>query len=142
MFEIDFSFILVEVDDRHVIAYLLKGNYLMQEPELAISAFRKAYNLQKDILVFQGLVRSYLSLSKLKEAFTFAKEAQNKMPHNPQAITLVALTLSQAPDSESKKKAKQYFEEALNLDNSCLEAVIGLSQLFILEGKAQDAIKL
>lgn len=132
----------MEIDDRHVIAYLLKGNYLSQEPELAITSFRRAYYLQKELLAYQGLVRSYLGLGKVKEAFMYAKEAKTKMPHNPQAITLIGLAFSQGSDTESRKKAKQCFDEALALDNMCLDAIYGLSQLYLSDGKASEAIKL
>jgi anaphase-promoting complex subunit 7 len=132
----------VELNDRHVIAYLLKGNLLLSSghAEDALPPFRKAYALQKDIIAYSGLVRAYLGVSKIKEALSAATEARKLMPQHPQALSLLGLVLSQPADPTYRKRAKQCFEEALKLDKQCLDAVLGLSQLFVVEGKYQDAI--
>jgi len=70
----------LDFDDRHVVAYLLKGNLLlsMGRTDQAVIAFKKAYNLHKNILAFSGLVRSFVVLEKIKEALAFAKEGSYK----------------------------------------------------------------
>lgn len=52
----------MELNDRHVIAYLLKGNLLLSSdhPEEAILAFKRAHSLNKDILAFAGMNSVYL----------------------------------------------------------------------------------
>ncbi len=51
-----------------------------------------------------GLVRSYVSLGKTKEALTFAKEARKLMPQSPHSITLMGVVLTNTPYVAVRKK--------------------------------------
>lgn len=46
----------MELDEKHAISYLLKGNLLLSlnKSDQAITCFKKAYNLKKDLLAFTG----------------------------------------------------------------------------------------
>src|SRR3712207_7751104 len=54
-----------------------------------------------DMLVFSGLVRCFLALSKIKEALAVAKEARRLMPNSAQALT-------RSEEHTSELQSRQY----------------------------------
>jgi tetratricopeptide (TPR) repeat protein len=132
------------MDEKHVLAYVVKGNILisLEDWNSATFSFEKAYLYCKDIVIFSGLVRCYLFLSKINEALEKAKECRRLFPQSAQSLTLIGLVLSQPIHSAHRKKAKQCFEEALKMDSSCIDALFGLSQLFVADNNTAEAIQL
>uniref|UniRef100_A0A7N0TKA7 Anaphase-promoting complex subunit 7 n=2 Tax=Kalanchoe fedtschenkoi TaxID=63787 RepID=A0A7N0TKA7_KALFE len=132
----------IQVDERHVPGYIVKGYLLLatNRPEAAVAAFRGAQELRPDLRSYQGLVRSYLALSKLKEALSAARDFVKAMPHSAKATKLVGDVY--ASHSGSRDKAKKYYESALRLEPGFLEAALALAELHKVEGRLDDALSL
>ncbi|KAK6913799.1 hypothetical protein RJ641_021120 [Dillenia turbinata] len=132
----------LRIDERHVLGYIVKGNLLlsMNRPESAVIAFRGAQDLRPDLRSYQGLVRSYLALSKIKEALYFAREAMKAMPHSAKALKLVGDV--HASNSGGREKAKKFYESALRLEPGYLGAALALAELHVIEGRNGDAVSL
>eukprot|EP00743_Colponemidia_sp_Colp-15_P006649 GILK01007168.1.p1 GENE.GILK01007168.1~~GILK01007168.1.p1 ORF type:complete len:544 (-),score=85.06 GILK01007168.1:173-1747(-) len=132
----------LSVDDSHVLGHLLKGSLClaMGKTELAISAYRRAYELSKDLASFQGLVDSYLAVQRCKEALCVAKEALQLMPRNPKSWTLFGIVLSHS--DEGRPKARRAFLKALSIDRFSLDAVMSLVHLYVMERQFNEAVEL
>ncbi|KAL6532255.1 Anaphase-promoting complex subunit 7 [Orobanche gracilis] len=132
----------IRIDERHVAGYIMKGNlYLsMNRLEAALIAFRGAQELRPDLRSYQGLVRCYLALSKIKEALYAAREAMKAMPQSPKALKLVGDV--HASNTSGRAKAKKFYESALRLEPGFLGAALALAELHVTEGRNGDAISL
>ncbi|CBI26098.3 hypothetical protein AAG906_027623 [Vitis piasezkii] len=132
----------IRIDERHIPGYIMKGNlYLsMNRPDAAVVAFRGAQELKPDLRSYQGLVRSYLALSKIKEALYVAREAMKAMPQSAKALKLVGDV--HASNSGGREKAKKFYESALRLEPGYLGAALALAELHVMEGRTGDAISL
>ncbi|CAN8317219.1 unnamed protein product [Cochlearia groenlandica] len=132
----------IRVDERHIPGYIMKGNLLLQakRPEAAAIAFRASQNLRSDLRSYQGLVQSYLSFGKTKEALYTAREAMNAMPQSAKALKLVGDV--HANTSSGREKAKKFYESALRLEPGYFGAALGLAELHLMEGRNGDAISL
>ncbi len=74
--------------------------------ERALQCFRCAYALDKrDLGVFQGLVDAHLVASRFKDALFAAKEALQRAPRNPKALTLVGAVLGHSVEGREKARA-------------------------------------
>ena len=126
-----------------MLAHSIQGNLYLatQKPEKALMSFRHTHQIQQSLRSFSGLVRACLDLkNKYAEALNFAKEARRAMPNNADAITLVAHVF--AADPSARKKAKETFEEALKINQSCFEAILGYSKLLEDDDQVQQAVEL
>lgn len=132
----------IRIDERHVAGYIMKGNLLLStnRPEAAVLAFRSAQELRPDLRSYQGLVRSYLSLSKIKEALYAAREAMKAMPQSAKALKLVGD--AHASSTSGREKAKKFYESALRLEPGFLGAALALAELHVMEGRNGDAVSL
>lgn len=132
----------IRIDERHIPAYIMKGNlYLsINRPEAAVMAFRTAQELRPDLRSYQGLVRSYLALSKVKEALYASREAMKAMPHSAKALKLVGDV--HASSTSGREKAKKFYESALRLEPGYLGAALALAELHVMEGRNGDAVSL
>ncbi|XP_073526364.1 uncharacterized protein [Phyllobates terribilis] len=132
----------IRIDERHVPGYIMKGNlYLsMNRPEAAVMAFRTAQELRPDLRSYQGLVHSYLALSKVKEALYAAREAMKAMPQSAKALKLVGDV--HASTTSGREKAKKFYESALRLEPGYLGAALALAELHVMEGRNGDAVSL
>ncbi|KAG7026293.1 Anaphase-promoting complex subunit 7 [Cucurbita argyrosperma subsp. argyrosperma] len=132
----------IRTDERHIAGFIMKGNLLlaMKQPEVAVSAFRNAQELRPDIRSYQGLVHSYLALSKMKEALYAAREAMKAMPQSAKALKLVGDV--HASNSSGREKAKKFYESALRLEPGYLGAALALAELHVIEGRNGDAVSL
>ncbi|KAH7841983.1 hypothetical protein Vadar_000174 [Vaccinium darrowii] len=132
----------IRIDERHIPAYIMKGNLFlsMNRPEAAVAAFRGAQELRPDLRTYQGLVRSYLALSKIKEALHSAREAMKAMPQSAKALKLVGDV--HASNSGGREKAKKFYESALRLEPGYLGAALALAELHVIEGRNGDAVSL
>lgn len=133
----------IHLDSHHVCSYVLYGYLALSSglAEKAITAFRVAYQLRREILVFQGLVEAYLSIGKVKEALTIAKEALQLMKNDPKALYLIGRVLAQTQSVEGRAKARKAFTNAIAKDKYCTDAVISLVRLDVDEKKPQEALK-
>ncbi|CAK9159746.1 unnamed protein product [Ilex paraguariensis] len=132
----------IGIDERHIPGYIMKGNLFlsMNRPEPAVIAFRGAQELRPDLRSYQGLVRSYLALSKIKEALHAAREAMKTMPQSAKALKLVGDV--HASNSGGREKAKKFYESALRLEPGYLGAALALAELHFVEGRNGDAVSL
>ncbi|KAL5541811.1 hypothetical protein UlMin_009521 [Ulmus minor] len=132
----------IRIDERHIPGYIMKGNLLltMKRAEAAVIAFRVAQELRPDIRSYQGLVHSFLSLSKIKEALYAAREAMKAMPQSAKALKLVGDV--HASNSGGREKAKKFYESALRLEPGYLGAALALAELHVIEGRNGDAVSL
>lgn len=132
----------IRIDERHVAGYIMKGNLFlsMNRPEAAVAAFRGAQELRPDLRSYQGLVRSYLALSKVKEALYAAREAMKSMPQSAKALKLVGDV--HASNSSGREKAKKFYESALRLEPGYLGAALALAELHVMEGRNGEAVAL
>ncbi|XP_048136119.1 anaphase-promoting complex subunit 7 isoform X2 [Rhodamnia argentea] len=132
----------IQIDERHIPGYIMKGNLylLMDRPEAAVIAFRGARELRPDLRSYQGLVRSYLACSKVKEALHTAREAMKAMPQSARALKLVGDVHASNPGG--REKAKKFYESALRLEPGFLGAALALAELHVIEGRNGDAVAL
>ncbi|XP_068333993.1 anaphase-promoting complex subunit 7-like [Pyrus communis] len=132
----------IRIDERHIPGYIMKGNLLlsMKRAEAAVVAFRAAQELRPDIRSYQGLVHSYLVLSKIKEALYASREAMKAMPQSAKALKLVGDVHASNPGG--REKAKKFYESALRLEPGYLGAALALAELHVNEGRNGDAVSL
>ncbi|XP_030975923.1 anaphase-promoting complex subunit 7 [Quercus lobata] len=132
----------IRIDERHIPGHIMKGNLLLtaKRAEAAVVAFRSAQELRPDIRSYQGLVQSYLVLSKTKEALYAAREAMKAMPQSAKALKLVGDV--HASNSGGREKAKKFYESALRLEPGYLGAALALAELHVIEGRNGDAVSL
>lgn len=132
----------IQIDERHVAGYIVKGNLLLSlnRPDAAAAAFRSAQELKPDLRSYQGLVHSYLAISKVKEALYIAREAMKTMPQSAKALKLVGDV--HAKSSSGREKAKKFYESALRLEPGYLGAALALAELHVVEGRNGDAVSL
>jgi anaphase-promoting complex subunit 7 len=109
--------------------------------DAALDAFRRAYAIDKrDLNVFQGIVDAHLGAGRFKDALFASKEALQRAPKNPKALTLVGSVLGHSV--EGRDKARAAFAKALALDSHCLDAVFASAKLDTTEKKYDAAIQL
>ncbi|XP_010666682.1 anaphase-promoting complex subunit 7 [Beta vulgaris subsp. vulgaris] len=132
----------IQIDERHVSGYIMKGSLLLSlnRPDAAAVAFRNAQELKADLRSYQGLVHSYLAISKVKEALYIAREAMKTMPQSAKALKLVGDV--HAKSSSGREKAKKFYESALRLEPGYLGAALALAELHVVEGRNGDAVSL
>ncbi|GJX18726.1 anaphase-promoting complex subunit 7 [Tanacetum coccineum] len=103
----------------------------------AIMNFEKVKQLLL-VCVNSSLVRSYLALSKTKEALYVAKEAMKAMPQSAKALKLVGDVY--ASNSSGRDEAKKFYESALKLEPGYLRAALALAELNVMEGRNYEAL--
>lgn len=121
--------------------------------------------------LYSGLVRSYLALSKIKEALHAAREAMKAMPQSAKALKLVGDVHASSTTGREKVcqqgipftfpfklmivsllnlllllfilyQAKKFYESALRLEPGYLGAALALAELHVIEGRNEDAVSL
>ncbi|KAF6176689.1 hypothetical protein GIB67_034551 [Kingdonia uniflora] len=130
----------LRLDERHVPGHIMKGNLFLSlgRPDAAAIAFKTAQSLRPDLRSYQGLVCSYLALSKTKEALCSAREAYKAMPQSAKALKLVGDV--HASNSGGREKAKRFYESALRLEPAYLGAALALAELHVVEGRNSEAV--
>ncbi|GAM23064.1 hypothetical protein SAMD00019534_062390 [Acytostelium subglobosum LB1] len=132
----------LSIDESHTQAHSLKGEiYLsIDEPRIALPSLERAFALSKNILTARDLVRCHLFLNQLNEALAVAKAIHRLSPDYSKSKALVGMVLANQP--EERDQARKILQEALVLSPFCIDSVLTMSKLNLVEGKAQDAIDL
>ncbi|KAM3407302.1 hypothetical protein ACQJBY_001000 [Aegilops geniculata] len=128
-----------------------KGNLhlSLNRPDLAVTDFRGAQELRADLrsyqgsliwILFSGLVRAYLALSKCKDALFTAREAMKVMHQSAKALKLVGDV--HAISSSGREKARKFYESAIRLEPGFLGAALALADLHVAEGRNKEAVLL
>eukprot|EP00041_Stephanoeca_diplocostata_P013167 m.227595 g.227595 ORF g.227595 m.227595 type:complete len:556 (-) comp19249_c0_seq1:203-1870(-) len=130
------------LNKSHAEVHMVKGTLLLalDSPREASAHFREAYSTSRDFSPYQGLVSCYIAESRLTEALAVAKDAQQHMPLNPRALTLLGVVLKRYANGSSK--ARRLFDRALVLRSDCMDAVFALFDLELDEENFDAAIKL
>ena len=138
---LEYSEKALQLHPRHSMALLRCGQMHLEafKYDLALISFRKALEVWRSARAYQGAVRSYIGMGRIKEALTTAKEALQRMPRNPKALTLVGIALSQLP--EGLEKGKVAFEKARLLDPLCSETVMELTTVLVQNNKLNEAVE-
>eukprot|EP00040_Diaphanoeca_grandis_P026466 m.148327 g.148327 ORF g.148327 m.148327 type:complete len:547 (-) comp30583_c0_seq1:35-1675(-) len=131
-----------QITGHHVELHMVKGTLLLalEDPRSASVSFREAYRTSRDFAAYQGLVSCYIAENRLNEALNIAKEAQQSMPSNPRAITLLGVVLKRY--SDGNQKARKLFQRALQMNAECMDSVFALFELELEESNYEDAINL
>lgn len=134
----------IYIDNDHIGSYIVKGFLALsskEHNEEAVKAYNRAYQIDKiNMCVLQGLVESFLAVSKFRQALQTAKEALQKMPRNPRALTLIGKVCSHS--KEGRPKAVKAFTKALKLDSHCWEAGMKLAEIFCIKKEYSRALDL
>eukprot|EP00899_Mesostigma_viride_P026447 jgi/Mesvir1/6988/Mv09127-RA.2 len=133
----------IRMDDRHVLSHLTQGRLYLSlgRTDMAIVALRRAHALRSDFRVLKALVKAYVGVPKLREALAVAKEAAKASPSCHRALSLVGSVYAQ-DGPEGRAKAVKYYERALELCPTSLEAVTGLTDVHVADGHHSKAINL
>ncbi|KAF9910254.1 Anaphase-promoting complex subunit 7 [Linnemannia zychae] len=127
----------------HCGALQLRGLVLQDSsPVKALSSFRDAYKIEKDILTYEGLVNTHILLERQLEACKEAEEAKSRMPRNAQAIALYGMALYHAANDEVAQDAQDQLKEALRIDPSCKLAAQSLLLIYDHQRRYDEAIEL
>ncbi|GAQ88945.1 hypothetical protein KFL_004720040 [Klebsormidium nitens] len=131
----------IKANDRHGLAYYIRGNLClsMGRAEAAVAAFRRSLQLDPTLQGFEGLVKASLSVAKPKEALVVAKEAAKAMPGSARAVCLPGVAYMHLDQGQ---RAHAQFERALAVDPKCLEAILGLAELYQMQDRLGDAQQL
>eukprot|EP00802_Teleaulax_amphioxeia_P008307 Tamp_08315.p1 GENE.Tamp_08315~~Tamp_08315.p1 ORF type:complete len:538 (+),score=106.55 Tamp_08315:43-1614(+) len=138
---LEYSEKALQLQPRHSMGLLRCGQMHLENTkyDLALTSFRKALEVTRSVRAYQGAVRAYIGMGRIKEALTTAKEALQRMPRNPKALTLVGIALSQLP--EGLEKGKVAFEKARLLDPLCSETVMELTTVLVHNNKLNEAVE-
>lgn len=134
----------IDKNQRHAFAHLVKGYILHDEgrPEHAVISFFRSNEIKQSIASYEGLVYSYLSTNKFKEAICTAKECISTATKDVRAITLVGSALAKAPSTSPvvKERAKRALRKALSIDPSALKPLLVLSDVHMELDEWDDAV--
>eukprot|EP01012_Entosiphon_sulcatum_P056635 TRINITY_DN80334_c0_g1_i1.p1 TRINITY_DN80334_c0_g1~~TRINITY_DN80334_c0_g1_i1.p1 ORF type:complete len:547 (+),score=96.53 TRINITY_DN80334_c0_g1_i1:40-1680(+) len=130
----------IENSPWHARAHLLKASLLKSEKKyvLAAKCYRRAYQLSKDLSIYQLLVESYLYTNQGMEAKLTAKEALEQYPEHPKALSLMGNVYYHM---KMFNQARREYTRALAIQPECLEAVLSMVELDCLQSKLSPAIK-
>ncbi|KAF5291187.1 hypothetical protein FQA39_LY14429 [Lamprigera yunnana] len=131
------------LNKRNVEALLLKAATFMQLNKYHEASLHYGQALQYCPNRFEsnyGLVQSYISMNRVREAVTFANKACKQMDHTPTALTLYASVLLKDPMNASR--ARNMLERAITNDSNCTQAVCMLAEQLEHEQSYDEAIVL
>ncbi|EFA78599.1 anaphase promoting complex subunit 7 [Heterostelium album PN500] len=132
----------LSIRESHAYAHALKGDIFMslEEPKEALPSLERAFALSKTIFNARELVRCHLFLNQLSEALNVARTIHRMSPDYSKSKALVGMVLANQP--EERDKARTILNEALTISPYCIDSVLTMSKLNLVEGKTQDAIDL
>eukprot|EP01133_Synstelium_polycarpum_P013339 gene13339-15688_t len=132
----------ISIRETHAYAHSLRGEIFLalEEPKDALPSLERAFQLSKNILTARELVRCHLFLNQLGEALAVAQAIHRMSPDYSKSMALVGMVLANQP--EERGKARKILQEALALAPYCIDSILTLSKLDLVEGKTQEAIDL
>jgi anaphase-promoting complex subunit 7 len=119
----------------------VKGTLLMAQGnciDQALIAFFQANSLDKDPYSFAGLVNAHLSLGKIKDATSTAKDALALMPRCPVPYLLVGQCLSKTANGGLSESLKAY-QKVLKFNSNHTKALSYMAESLISQDKLQEA---
>ncbi|OQR94813.1 anaphase-promoting complex subunit 7 [Thraustotheca clavata] len=135
----------IALDKDFARSHVYRGQLLfkLNRAEHAVAAFTTACKLEKSLDGYEGLVESYCDIclkgvDKYLDAMNVARLALLQAPKSPRSHVLLGTVLSLRP--ENRDKAKKTFERALTLNPDTMRAHFGLVDLWIHDGKYDQAI--
>jgi tetratricopeptide (TPR) repeat protein len=115
----------------------------------AVLCYHSLHVFSKDLRIYEGLVRCYLSIPQYKDAYAAASMALKLYPNNPHAQILMGSVM--LTKQEMLPKAKSHFEKAIQMvtgssmsigDSFALErATVGLADYYCKNQQYPEAIK-
>ncbi|KAJ3152401.1 Anaphase promoting complex subunit 7 [Geranomyces michiganensis] len=113
---------------RYAESWLMKGALLLASNRTkdAVSAFHTSLAYEESMQCHEGIVECYLRESRINEAGTQAQTVASKMNLLPKSRILVGSVLKARGDAQSKRRARDAFEEAYRMNPQCTEAVLAL----------------
>lgn len=142
----------LSLDDRNSFAYRRRGAILMdsKRPNHASVAFFRACEIKPEVASYEGLVDSYISAGKYREAIASAKEAISIAPRDARAMTLVGRALAAAASVDQStsqrqlglEKATRTLRKAISIDPSSLRPLVALVNLYTKLGQQENSVKL
>ncbi|XP_074641940.1 anaphase-promoting complex subunit 7-like isoform X2 [Tubulanus polymorphus] len=123
------------LDNSNEQALLLKGHGLLElkRTQEAILHFREALKLTPyRYEVHKGLVESYVSCFRVREAITYAANALKQLGTSARSLT----------EQTTVEKAKTYLEKAMRLDPTYLEAVYVMADILSTQQQCDAGIAL
>ncbi|KAG0027727.1 Anaphase-promoting complex subunit 7 [Podila clonocystis] len=132
----------LELRPSHCGSLQIKGFiYLSSAPLKALQFFRDAYNVEKNMATYTGLVECYLMLERYAEAISACKELRRLAPDSAQALAMLGNAMSHSRDY-STHTVEEIFREALRMDPACLEAADGLCAILSSQFRNEEALDL
>ncbi|KAF9332642.1 Anaphase-promoting complex subunit 7 [Podila minutissima] len=115
--------------------------YLSSAPLKALQFFRDAYNVEKNMATYTGLVECYMMLERYAEAISACKELRRLVPDSAHALAMLGNAMSHSRD-HATHTAEEIFREALRIDPACLEASDGLCMILGSQFRNVEALEL
>ncbi len=112
--------------------------YTKQDCSKSIQLFLQASSRQKNPILLNGLGMSYLQCGQIEYAELALKEAVALAPNSAALQTNLGMAYL---ESNKIIEAKSAFKQALSLDPFLVEAVVGMANVYIAEGKPEQALK-
>lgn len=112
--------------------------YTKQDCSKSIQLFLQASSRQKNPILLNGLGMSYLQCGQIEFAELTLKEAVSLSPNSAALQTNLGMAYFKA---NKIVEAKSAFKQALSLDPFLVEAVVGMANVYIAEGKPEQALK-
>ncbi|KAF9107111.1 Anaphase-promoting complex subunit 7 [Mortierella sp. GBA35] len=132
----------LQLRSDHCGALQLRGQlYLEPAPGKALTSFKEAERIEKDIVTCEGLVNCYIILERQKEACTEAKKATLAMPDSAHALALYGTALYHAASDEMAQEAQDKLKEALQMDPACVQAASTLVMIYENQRRYEEALQ-
>jgi tetratricopeptide (TPR) repeat protein len=143
----------VTMDSEHKLAHFWLGQLYTERGQFqeALQEFSTVIELDPDsAAAYHNYSVVAYQLGNLDEAESYLQDALENDPDDPRShYQLGAIHLAQAlpedplslPDSEALERAQSEFETALELCPSMLEPLIGLGNLYLIEGNPSTALE-
>ncbi|KAF9175795.1 Anaphase-promoting complex subunit 7 [Mortierella sp. AD010] len=132
----------LQIQPDHCGALQLRGQLCFEtSPLKALQSFREAYRIEKDIVTYEGLVKTYILMERPLEAVDMAKEAMKLMPDSAQALAIYGMAIYQAGE-QGNEAARNALLKALQMDPGCVQAALCLVMVYENQGLYDDAIQI
>ncbi len=130
----------IRLNPLYWFGYVQKGWMFLRQsaPDKSIEAFRTALQIESNVFVFTGLIKTRLAEEKLQEAINLATECYKLFPDSPVSLSLLGTCLGRIP--ERRSKAMAFFFQALAHSAHSIDAIAGITELLVIERKYSEAI--